>query len=311
MTTDAHRPGITLVVLLASAGGLGALSIVLHHLPAEFGAAVVVQQHLGGQSSVLPAILRRSTTHQVSWASDGQVVAPGRVIVCPPDMHMELGPDGSCSLRKMESLVERRFDVLLASVASSYGPRGLAVVLSGSSGRDGAEGVAAMKRAGAIVIAQSPGTAEYPSMPIAAVKAGADFVLPVRDIGGVLATIVEGAPLPCPSGDIGVTDPTPTSSPRNRHQATTSGREPMETGERTGAPYDGQSQLSPVNSPAARAEAARLRAAELRRRRQDLAAGLGATAQSVAVARRRAEESLRRAQQAQRAAKHSAARPDE
>jgi two-component system, chemotaxis family, protein-glutamate methylesterase/glutaminase len=311
MATAAHRPGVTLVVLLASAGGLDALSIVLHDLPAEFGAAVVVQQHLGGQSSVLPTILRRSTKHLVGWAGDGEVVAPNRVVVCPPDMHMELRPDGSCSLRRMVSMAERRFDVLLASVARSYGPRGLAVVLSGS-GRDGAEGVAAMKRAGAVVIAQSPATAEYPSMPIAATKAGADLVVPVRDIGGVLATIVEGAPLPCPSSDDGAGDTTGTRSSSNG-EATPAEREPMETGERTDAPYDGHSQLSPnltISTPASRAEAARLRAAELRRRRQDLAAGLGATAQSVAVARRRAEESLRRAQQAQRAAKHSATRSD-
>src|SRR5262249_22944873 len=165
-------------------------------------------------SSVLPTILRRSTTHPVGWASDGQVVAPSQVVVCPPDMHLELRPGGSCSLHRMVSLAERRFDVLLASVASSYGPRGLAVVLSGS-GREGAEGVAAMKRAGGVVIAQSPATAEYPSMPIAAAKAGADLVLPVRDIGGVLAAIVEGAPLPCPSGDTGAEAATGTTSSRN------------------------------------------------------------------------------------------------
>jgi two-component system chemotaxis response regulator CheB len=297
MVTDAHRPAVELVVLVASAGGLDALSAVLRDLPAEFGAAVVVQQHLGGQSSVLPTILSRSTAHPVGWALDGQVVAPGQVIVCPPDTHMELRPNRSCRLRRMGSVAEHRFDVLLASVAGSYGPRGLAVVLSGS-GRDGAEGVAVMKQAGAIVIAQSPGTASYPSMPIAAAEAGADLVLPIHDIGGVLASIVEGAPLPSPSG--------------NNEAANSPGSAPPKI-EVTGAPYDGQSRLSlnhNINSPMARAEAARLRGAELQRRRQDLAAGLGATAQSAAIARRRAEEALRRARQAQQAAKHAAARPD-
>ncbi len=61
MTNSEPRPPVELVVLLASAGGLDALSIVLHDLPTEFAAAVVVQQHLGGLSSVLPTILGRQT----------------------------------------------------------------------------------------------------------------------------------------------------------------------------------------------------------------------------------------------------------
>ena len=147
-----------------------------------------------------PRLLGGRTTHRVDWAHDGQVMVPGQVLVCPPGVHLELKPDGSCCLRKMEAAGEQRFDVLLASLASSYGARGLAVVLSGS-GRDGAKGTVAMKRAGAVVIAQSPDTAGYPSMPIAAARAGADLVLPVCEIGRVLAGIVEGAPLPQPGGE--------------------------------------------------------------------------------------------------------------
>src|ERR1700747_630055 len=136
MTTDARRPAGELGVLLGAAGGLDALSIVLRDLPTEFPAAVVVEQHLGGLSSVLPTILGRQTPHRVSWAQDGQPVVPGQVVVGPPGMHLELTPDGRCRLRETESLGERRFDVLLASVARSCGPRGVAVMLSGF-GRDG------------------------------------------------------------------------------------------------------------------------------------------------------------------------------
>jgi CheB methylesterase len=295
MGTEAHRPAIELVALLASAGGLEALSIVLRDLPKEFRAAVVVQQHLGGHSSVLPAILGRRTSHQVDWAVDRQVVTPGQVIVCPPGMHMELMPGGRCRLRKMAAPGERRFDVLLASVARSYGARGLGVVLSGS-GRDGAEGTMAMKRAGAIVVAQSPGSAKYPSMPIAAAEAGADLVVPIYEIGRTLADLVEGARL------------------RETHWAATplvpiTPRLTEEIGRNTTA-AGGMTGLSPshaVSSAAARAEAARRRAAELRRRREDLAAGFGATEQTVATARQRAEESLRRAQRAHQVASERAA----
>ncbi|HTY30246.1 chemotaxis protein CheB [Mycobacterium sp.] len=286
MTTPPERPPVELVVLLASAGGLDALSIVLHDLPTEFPAAVVVQQHLGGLSSVLPTILGRQTPHRVSWAQDGQAVVPGQVVVCPPGMHLEVTPGGRCRLHGVEALVERRFDLLLASVAKSYGPRSVAVVLSGS-GQDGAIGTVAMKRAGAIVIAQSPETAQYPSMPLAAARAGADLVLPIHEIGHVLAEIVAGGAL----------------EPTAHHPPVGNGDKPSAA---EGEPMD-DPRAAP-NSAANRAESARQRAAELRRRRQDLSEGFGATAHSVAIARRRAQESLRRAQLAHQAASEAAAR---
>jgi chemotaxis response regulator CheB len=127
--THARRPAVELVVLLASAGGLDALSIVLRDLATEFPAAEVVEQHLAGLSSVLPTILGRQTPHRVSWGQDGQAVVPGEVVVGPPGIHLELTPDCRCRLRETEALGERRFDVLLASVARSWGARSADLVL--------------------------------------------------------------------------------------------------------------------------------------------------------------------------------------
>jgi chemotaxis response regulator CheB len=73
--TDPLRPAVELVAVLASAGGLDSLSVVLGDLSAEFPAAVVVQQHLGGHSSVLSMILGERTPHRVDWARDGQISA--------------------------------------------------------------------------------------------------------------------------------------------------------------------------------------------------------------------------------------------
>ena len=294
MTTHERRPAVELVVLLASAGGLDALTTVLRDLPAPLPAAVVVQQHLGGLSSVLPSILARQTPQRVSWACDGQAVAAGRVVVCPPRMHLEVAPDGRCRLHPTEPLGERRFDLLLASVAESYGARSVAVVLSGS-GQDGAAGTVAMKGAGAVVIAQSPDTAQYASMPRAAARAGADLVLPIHEIGRVVAGIVAGAPLPEPGPDQG-------SAAIPEAQAA-GGEAAAQSGALTPPPPN-----QAMARAAARAESAGERAAELRRRRQDLSEGLGATADSLSIARRNAQESVRRAQLAHQAAEEAAAR---
>lgn len=316
MTTAASGPPIELVALLASAGGLASLSTVLSDLPTGFPAALVVQQHLGGHSSsVLPNILSRRTAHQVVWARDGQTVVAGQVLVCPPGTNMELNPDGSCCLSTLNERGERRFDVLLTSLARSYGARGIAVVLSGS-GSDGFDGTVAMKGAGAVVIAESPDTAQYPAMPRAAAQAGADLVLPVCDIGRVLTDLVGGARLSAQRGGLHGIDTAATQL----DSAMT--RQARETGQETSAAPEEQRQTGPATtdhatrlssygadfSPAARAEAARLRVAELRRRRHDLAAGRNATPQTVAMARRRAEESLNRAIRAQQAAERAARR---
>ena len=282
MATDAHRPVVELVALVASAGGLDALSTVLRDLPTELSAAIVVQQHLGGHDSVLPAILRRQTARRVSWGQDGAPLTPGQVVVCPPGMHLEADAGGVLSPaqpgRARRGALRRAAGVdgqLVRTAERRSGVVGFR--------QDGAAGTVAMKHAGAIVIAESPDTAQYRSMPIAAARAGANLVFPIHEIGRVLADIVEGAPLPEPTG----------------------------IGEASAAQPGGLHALSPndaLNSAAVRAEIARQRAAELRSRHDDLSAGFGATEHTVATARRRAEEARRRAQLAHQAAQEAAAR---
>jgi two-component system chemotaxis response regulator CheB len=87
----------------------------------------------------------------------------------------------------------------------------------------------------------------------------------------------------------------------------------MDAGEMTTTGHDGLTSMSASRArdgAARRGEVARARVAELRRRREELAAGRGATAQTVATARLRAAESLRRAQIAHQAAAHAAAKAD-
>ncbi|MBZ4547864.1 chemotaxis protein CheB [Mycobacterium avium] len=293
VTTEADRPGVELVALVASAGGLEALTTVLRDLPRDFPAAVVVQQHLAGHDSLLATILTRQSGRPVGWAANGRAVTPGQVVICPPGKALELTPQGRCRLHGAQQHGARGADVLLTSIAGSYGPRGVAVVLSGS-GRDGAAGTVAMRRAGGVVIAESPATALYPSMPIAAAQAGADLVLGIGEIAPVLADLVHGLPLPLRSP--------PADAPDEAYLD--GGVDPDGIFARLAARFG-------ANTPAARAELARLRAAELRRRRQELSAGVGATRETVATARRRAEESRRRALLAHRAADEASARSEQ
>src|SRR3712207_6667210 len=176
---NARGTRVEVVALVASAGGLDALTRVLSELPAEFEAAVVVAQHLGGQGSKLVEILARRISLPVEWARDGARVGPGHVTVCPARSVLEVLPDGACALRRSESrLADRPLDALLSSVGDSYGARAFGVVLTGM-GHDGAAGTAALCAAGAVVIAQDEDTAEHAVLPRAAAEAGAHLVLPL------------------------------------------------------------------------------------------------------------------------------------
>ncbi|MFI5911965.1 chemotaxis protein CheB [Dactylosporangium sp. NPDC051541] len=196
------RERIEVVALVASAGGINALSTVLRALPDDLPAAVIVQQHLGAQGSALVSVLQRQAGRKVVWAGDGARITAGVAIVCPPRSRIECFPDGTCAvLPTPGGAREFPHDALLKSLAESFGGRALAAVLTGM-GRDGAAGAAELKAVGGVVIAQSEDTAEQPSMPRAAAEAGADLVLPLHEIGGVIADVVSGGALPRPRAEV-------------------------------------------------------------------------------------------------------------
>ena len=88
-TRDEDTPSWPIVALVASAGGVDALSRVLSGLPAVVPASVVVLLHVTPErESALPVILGRISAFGVEAARDGEELAPGRVIVAPSGHHL-------------------------------------------------------------------------------------------------------------------------------------------------------------------------------------------------------------------------------
>jgi two-component system chemotaxis response regulator CheB len=185
------------VALAASAGGLTALSHVISPLPADFGAAVLIVQHVDPRHpSLLAQILGRRTVLPVHEATDGEQLRPGTVYIAPPDNHLVVNPEGTVSLTHSELVhfVRPSADLLFESAATSYASMTIAVVLSGT-GRDGSSGVQAVKRMGGTVIAQDRATSEFYGMPAAAIDTGdVDYVLPVDQIAETLVLLVQQVP---------------------------------------------------------------------------------------------------------------------
>lgn len=189
----ADVPAFRIVGIASSAGGLGALAVVLGALLRDLPVPVAVVQHLDPRHrSLMADLLDRRTDLAVREAADGDPLAPGTVYVAPPNRHLLVRQDGTVSLSDAELVhfLRPSADLLFESLAGSYGDGVVAVVLTGT-GTDGAMGVRAVKQMGGTVIAQEPGDAEFSGMPAAAVATGCvDFVLPLEEIGPAVAALV-------------------------------------------------------------------------------------------------------------------------
>jgi two-component system chemotaxis response regulator CheB len=176
------------VVAVGSQGALGAFQIIVGHLPAAFPAAVVFDLHRADRSGVTEQLLARRTVLPVRPAVEGQALARATVYVAPSDRQLVLREDRMLSVLDGGDGGRARWsaDALLSSAARAYGPRLIAVVLSGRL-TGGAAGADAVKRGGGRVLVQDPATAVAPSMPTAALATGAvDFALPPDSIGKAL-----------------------------------------------------------------------------------------------------------------------------
>lgn len=196
--TGKHRPSklrwCELVAIGASAGGLAALSQLLGDLDSEFPPIVIVQHLDPRHKSRLAALLARKSRKPVKEAEDGEAIARGTVYIGPPDEHLMVAK-GRIQLAHSRLIRFSRpsIDIMFGSVAAIYGERAIGVILSGSN-RDGADGIAAIRRAGGITVAQDPVTAEYRIMPQASIDTGCvDLIVPLKEMGSVLSRLfVEG-----------------------------------------------------------------------------------------------------------------------
>jgi two-component system chemotaxis response regulator CheB len=193
--TGRPRAAIDIIAIASSAGGVQAMTEVLGGLPVGFDAIVVCVQHLHPRHrSLLPEVLGRRSKLPVEQAVDGVKVERGHVYLAPPNRHLLIKRQGVVSLTRTErvNFVRPAADLLFESVASVYGKRAIAVVLTGA-GMDGSMGVTAIKKRGGTVIVQDESTSEFFGMPLAAIKTGTvDFVLALEDIAPALTTLVAG-----------------------------------------------------------------------------------------------------------------------
>ena len=185
------QPG-GLVAIGASAGGPTALANILAALPVRFPAAVVIVQHMDKQFA--PGLTAWFSTHTklvVRVAQEGDRVAPGTAYLAGRDQHLILSSPTQLGYTSQPGNAPYcpSVDVFFQSVARQW-PGAVAGVLLTGMGRDGAEGLKTLRRAGHHTIAQDKSTSAVYGMPkAAAALEAANEILALDKIGPRLTNI--------------------------------------------------------------------------------------------------------------------------
>lgn len=199
------------VVIGASAGGVEALQKLVARLPADFPASILVVLHLAsGHRSVLPQILSRAGPLPAVLAEDGQLLEAGHIYVAPTDHHL-LVEHGRVRITSgpRENGHRPAVDPLFRSAAQVYGPRVVAVVLTGALDC-GTAGLLTVKARGGVSVVQDPKDAFCPDMPRSALEfAQVDHCVSLAQMAPLLVQLVS---TPLPVMDV------PPPSPRLQHE---------------------------------------------------------------------------------------------
>ena len=185
--------GIEVVAIASSTGGPPAIQAILTALPADFGAAIVIAQHMPvGFTRSFAERLNKISPLIVSEAAAGDRVRPGVALIAPGGHHLLVKRDREglfCELvpRGPSDKYVPSADRMMISVAEACGAAAVGVVLTGM-GNDGAAGAQSIKRHKGQCLAESKESAVIFGMPQEAISTGAvDKVVPLAKMADEIA----------------------------------------------------------------------------------------------------------------------------
>ncbi|MEI6745714.1 MAG: chemotaxis response regulator protein-glutamate methylesterase [Methylococcaceae bacterium] len=186
VSSSCDKTGI--IAIGSSTGGVEALGRILPTFAADSPAILIVQHMPGGITTAFATRLNNLCQMRVKEAEDGDLVVPGQILIAPGGLFhtriIRLGNQYRIKLEEGELVNYCRpaVDVLFHSIASEAICKVAAAVLTGM-GKDGAEGMLAIRQAGGLTYAQDEATCVVFGMPKAAQNLGAvKQMLPLEQI---------------------------------------------------------------------------------------------------------------------------------
>lgn len=178
--------------IASSTGGPQALAALLGALPAAFPCPVLVGQHIAhGFALGLARWLAGTSRLPVQLAVDGEPLLPGRVYLSPSEANLTVTKSRRIALlpQGRDEIYHPSCDLLLSSVASVYGAQAVGVILTGM-GRDGAQGMEKIRRAGGPTLAQDEASSVIYGMNKVAIDLGVvDKVLPLLGVAEAMVRL--------------------------------------------------------------------------------------------------------------------------
>ncbi len=175
---QSRKPGNTEIIAIGiSTGGPNALREVFAKLDASLQIPIVVVQHMpAGFTYEFAKSLDRISSLEIKEAEEGDIVKPGRVLIAPGNYHLTIEKKPLATIARLNQNENRNghrpsVDVLFESVAREYGQRAMGIIMTGM-GRDGAQELGSMYKAGAITLSQSPESCVVYGMPKVAWEMG-------------------------------------------------------------------------------------------------------------------------------------------
>ncbi len=188
---DEARPEtgpVEVVAIASSTGGPPAIQAILSSLPSDFGAAIIISQHMpAGFTRSFAERLNKLCPLIVSEAVSGDRIRPGSVLIAAGGYHLivkrdRVGLFAELVPRSPSDKYVPSADRMMVSTAEACGAATLGVVLTGM-GKDGAEGVRAIRQRSGQCLAESEQSAVIFGMPQEAIRTGAvDKVLPLGEM---------------------------------------------------------------------------------------------------------------------------------
>jgi two-component system chemotaxis response regulator CheB len=194
-TRVAAQPGAEPLILIgASTGGTEAIRDLLAAMPEDAPAIVIAQHMPEGFTRSFAARLDALCPLSVKEAGHGERVLRGHAYIAPGHSHLKVLRSGTGYVTRLSRTapVNRHrpsVDVLFHSAAVCGGGERIAGVILTGMGKDGAQGLLALRRAGAHTYAQDEGSCVVFGMPKEAIAVGA--AAEVLDLHAIPRTLLE------------------------------------------------------------------------------------------------------------------------